>query len=168
MCPCHRTRHHHSYGIVVAIAVGRHGCANCFAGLGHWNAWPLGAASSLYPALSSPYMALSSSSMSACTYMPTSLLPWSGLLVRALPNMKTMPVACVIRHRLVPGVISISSVVDARPCVALPDVIRAMDTPLLLLLAANCLQWLSVCGILVARCTRPQGADAVEVLAALN
>ncbi len=57
------------------------------------------------------------------------------------------------RHRLVPGVVSVSSVVDARPCVALPDIIRAMDAPLLPLLAANCPQWLSVHGIVVARST---------------
>jgi hypothetical protein len=38
---------------------------------------------------------LALSSMSAGTYMPTYLLPWPGLLVRALPNMKTMPVAFV-------------------------------------------------------------------------
>jgi hypothetical protein len=87
---------HHSYGIVITIAVGRRGFANHFAGSGPGNARPLGAASSLYPALSSPYMAKSLSSTSTGTYMPTSLLPWPGLLVRALPNMKTMPVAFVL------------------------------------------------------------------------
>jgi hypothetical protein len=46
------------------------------------------------------------------------------------------------RHHLVPGIMSISSVVDTRPCVTLPDVIRAMDAPSLLLLAAHCPQWL--------------------------
>jgi hypothetical protein len=32
----------------------------------------------------------------AGTYMPTSLLPWLGLLVLALPNMKPIPVAFVL------------------------------------------------------------------------
>ena len=168
MCPCHRTRRHHSYGIVIAIAIGWRGCANRFAGSGPGNARPLGAASSLYLASSSPYMVLSSSSTSAGTCMPTSLLPWPGLLVRALPNMKTMPVAFVFRHHLVPGIISISSVVNARPCVARPDVIRAMDAPSLLLLAAHCLQWLSVHGIVVARCAHLCGTVAIVVLVALN
>jgi hypothetical protein len=39
---------------------------------------------------------LASSFMSARTYMPTYLLPWPGLLVQALPNIKTMPVAFVL------------------------------------------------------------------------
>jgi hypothetical protein len=82
--------------------------------------------------------------------------------------MKTMPVAFIICQHLVPGAVSISSVVNACPCVALPDIIRAIDTPSLSLLATHCPQWLSVRGILVARCTRLQGTDDVVVLAALN
>ncbi len=64
--------------------------------LGPGNAGPLGVVSSLYPASSSPYMVLSLSSTLARTYMPTSLLPWLGLLVQALTNMKTILVAFVL------------------------------------------------------------------------
>jgi hypothetical protein len=142
VCPCHRTRRHHSYGIVIAIAVGRRRHANRFAGSGPRNAQPSSAVSSLYPALSSPYMALSLSSTSASTYMPTSLLPWLGLLVQALPNMKTLRWPLSFCHHLIPGVLSISSVVDTHPCVALPDVIRTMDAHSLLLLVTHCPQWL--------------------------
>ncbi len=46
--PLSPLRHHHSYGIVIAIAVGWRGCANCIAGSGPGNARPSGMASSLY------------------------------------------------------------------------------------------------------------------------
>jgi hypothetical protein len=58
VCPCHRTRCHHSYGIIIAIAVGWRGCANRFAGSGPGIARPSGTASSLYPASSLPYMGM--------------------------------------------------------------------------------------------------------------
>jgi hypothetical protein len=166
LLPC--TRHHHSHGIVVLIAIGRRGCANRFASLGPGNTQPLGVALSPYPASSSPYMALSSSSTSAGTYMPTSLLPWPGVLDQALSKMKTMPVAFCLPPLSCTWRVSVSSVVDARPCVALPYVIRATDVPSLSFLAAHCLQWLSVHGIVVAHCTRPRGTDAIVVLSALN
>jgi hypothetical protein len=43
-----------------------------------------------------------------------------------------------------------------------------MDAPSLLLLATQCAQWLSVRGIVVARCAHPRGTVAIVVLAALN
>jgi hypothetical protein len=153
--PLPRIRRHYSHGTVAVIAVGRRRHANRFAGLGPGNTQPLGMALSPYPASSLPYMALSLSSTSASTYMPTSLLPWLVMLDWALSNMKTMPVAFCLLPLSCTWCVSISSVVDACPCVALPDIIRATDAPSLSFLATHCPQWLSVRGIVVAHCTRP-------------
>jgi hypothetical protein len=43
-----------------------------------------------------------------------------------------------------------------------------MDAPSLLLLATHCPSWLSMHGIVIARCAHLQGTDAVVVLVVLN
>jgi hypothetical protein len=165
----HRTRHHHSYGNIIAIAVGRCGCANRFAGSGPGNARPLGTASSLYPASSLPYIALCCPRhLRQPAHMPTSLLPWPSLLVWALPNMKTMPVAFVLPpssctwHRLHIQCCQRPSLCCAARC-------NQGDRCTFIVNSGHPLSAMAVaCGILVTRCACPQGTDAVVVLAALN
>ncbi len=111
---------------------------------------------------------LSSSSLSASTYMPTSLLPWPGLLVRTLPNMKTMPVAFVLPPSSCtwhcfhiqccrrPSLCCAARCYQGNGCAF----IVTSGRPLSAMAVA--------CGILVTRCARLQGTDAVVVLAALN
>jgi hypothetical protein len=155
-------RRHHSYDIIITIAVGWHVCANCVAGSGPGNARPPGAASSLYLVASSlPCMALSSSSTSAGTYIPTSLLPWLGLLVPALPNMKTMLVAFVLPPS------SWTCYCFHIHCCQRPSLCRTArcnqgNGRAFIFASGRPLSAMAVMrGILVAHCARPQGTDAV-------
>ncbi len=111
---------------------------------------------------------LSSSSTSASTYMPTSLLPWPSLLVWALPNMKTMPVAFVLPP------LSCTWRCFHIQCCRRPSLCCAArcnqgNRRTFIVASGRPLSAMAVaCGILIARCACPQGTDAVVVLAALN
>jgi hypothetical protein len=96
------------------------------------------------------------------------LLPWLGLLVPALPNIKTMLVAFI----LLPS--SWTCCCFHIQCCRRPSLccnarcIRGNGR--IFIVASGCpVSAMAVThGILIARCARPQGTDAIVVLAALN